>query len=97
MPHHYEAVALRAFLAGRVVDSHVFVPFDIQQGLAGRFALVIDLLQLEVVKPNAPAPALADIDSNTPSQHFHQLSTTRRTFHNLFLPGIRFANDHLSL
>jgi hypothetical protein len=63
MAHEHDVVgALRTAVALGRIDDDAWVAPDVQQLLARGLPLLVDLLELPVVEPDAPAAAVAHVD-----------------------------------
>jgi len=73
--------AARAFPLARGINHNTFVALDIQKMLPGLLFLLIDVFQLERVKPNAAATALAHIQHQISDLPLNQFIKTSWAFH----------------
>src|SRR5262249_37261622 len=80
--HHHDAVRVaRTDVALLGVNVDVRVTRDVEERLAGGLGLLVDLLQLEVVEPDAATAAVADVDRDIAGSAGRQSMAAGRAGH----------------
>jgi hypothetical protein len=86
MPMELHPRAAGTFTLAGLVHSQALVASNVQQGLPYALTLFIYFLQLEGIKPNPTATALADIHNEGTDLQLVQFIETGWAFHRLALP-----------
>jgi len=81
MAFEFDACTARAFSLAAKIHLHPFIAANIQQMGSGCFRFLVDPLQLEGIKPDPAAAALADIDYQAADLRLGQFVETRWAFH----------------
>jgi hypothetical protein len=81
MAFEFDARASRAFALAGNIHLYPFIAANVQQMISGRLRFLINPLQLEGIKPNAAATAVANIDHQAAHLCLGQFVETRRAFH----------------
>ena len=83
VPMELYPCASGTFTLAGLVHNQALVPSNVQQGLPHALTLFIYFLQLEGIKPNSAAAALAGIHGDTADLQLGQLIKTGRAFHSV--------------
>jgi len=86
VPMELYPCASGTFTLAGLVHNQALVPSNVQQGLPHALMLFIHFLQLEGIKPNPAATALADIHNEAADLQFGELIETGWASHRLVSP-----------
>src|SRR6267154_1452956 len=81
MSHHHAVGTLRTPVPLALINAHVRVPRDVEQCFSGHLVRLVEFLELALVKPDAAAAIVADVDRNPTNRLGSQGPVTRGTLH----------------
>jgi hypothetical protein len=81
MPEQFDALAAGTFAFANGIHHDVLIPLELHQRLSSLLVLIVDLLELESVKPDPAATALANVDDELADLKLAQFVEASRAFH----------------